>query len=73
VRIYNSLEKKLDQKTISGYFIGYVGKSKGYKFYYPSYSTRIMESRNAKFLENNLINGSDQIRNIVFEKDHSEL
>ena len=31
-----------------------------------------MESRNAKFLENDLISGSDQTRNIVSEKDHSE-
>ena len=31
-----------------------------------------MESRNAKFLENNLISGSDQIRNVVSEKDQSE-
>ena len=31
-----------------------------------------MESRNAKFLENDLNNGSDQTRNIVSEKDHSE-
>uniref|UniRef100_A0A2N9J7I7 Integrase catalytic domain-containing protein n=1 Tax=Fagus sylvatica TaxID=28930 RepID=A0A2N9J7I7_FAGSY len=34
--------------------------------------TRIVESRNAKFLENDLISGSDQTRNIVSEKDHSE-
>jgi hypothetical protein len=31
-----------------------------------------VESRNAKFLENDLNSGSDQTRNIVFEKDHSE-
>ena len=31
-----------------------------------------MESRNAKFLENDLISGSDLTRNIVSEKDHSE-
>ena len=31
-----------------------------------------MESRNAKFLENDLISGSDHIRNIVSKKDHSE-
>jgi len=31
-----------------------------------------VESRNAKFLENDLINGSDQTRNIVSKKDHSE-
>ena len=60
MRIYNQQEKKLDLRTISGYFIGYVERSKGYRFYCPSHSTRIVESRNAKFLENDLISGSDQ-------------
>jgi hypothetical protein len=72
VRIYNPQEKKLDPRTISGYFIGYAERSKGYRFYCPSHSTRIVESRNAKFLENDLNSGSDQTRNIVSEKDHSE-
>uniref|UniRef100_A0A2N9HUB9 Reverse transcriptase Ty1/copia-type domain-containing protein n=1 Tax=Fagus sylvatica TaxID=28930 RepID=A0A2N9HUB9_FAGSY len=35
-------------------------------------SLRIVESRNAKFLENDLISGTDQTRNIVSKKDHSE-
>jgi hypothetical protein len=72
VRIYNPQEKKLDPRTISGYFIGYAERSKGYRFYCPSHSTRIVESRNAKFLENDLNSGSDQTRNIVSEKDHSK-
>ena len=29
-----------------------------------------MESRNAKFLENDLISGSDRFQDIVSEKDH---
>jgi hypothetical protein len=58
VRIYNPQEKKLDVRTISGYFIGYVERSKGYRFYCPSHSTRIVESRNAKFLENDLNSGN---------------
>ncbi|RVW47535.1 Retrovirus-related Pol polyprotein from transposon TNT 1-94 [Vitis vinifera] len=64
VRIYNPQEKKLDPITISGYFIGYAEKSKGYRFYCPSHNTRIAESRNVKFLEYDLVNGSDQFRNI---------
>ena len=32
VKIYNPQEKKLDPRTISGYFIGYAEKSKGYRF-----------------------------------------
>ena len=60
MRIYNPQEKKLDPRTISGYFIGYVERSKGYRFYCPSHNTKIVESRNEKFLENDLISGSDQ-------------
>ncbi|KAK8498397.1 hypothetical protein V6N12_005808 [Hibiscus sabdariffa] len=65
VRIYNPQEKKLDPRTISGYFIGYAEKSKGYRFNCPSHNTRIVESRNAKFLENDSISGSDLSRNSI--------
>ena len=70
VRVYNPQEKKLDPRTISAYFIGYAERSKGYRLYGPSHNTRIMESRNAKFLENDLISGSDRFQDIVSEKDH---
>nr|KYP40525.1 hypothetical protein KK1_038124 [Cajanus cajan] len=73
VRIYIQQDKKLDLKTISWYFIGYAKKSKGYEFYCLSRNTRIVESRNAKFLENDLISGSDLIQDIGFEKDHYEV
>ncbi|RVW26222.1 Retrovirus-related Pol polyprotein from transposon TNT 1-94 [Vitis vinifera] len=59
VRVYNPQERKLDLRTISAHFIGYAKRSKGYRFYCPSHNTRIVESRNAKFLENDLISGSD--------------
>ncbi|RVW50232.1 Retrovirus-related Pol polyprotein from transposon TNT 1-94 [Vitis vinifera] len=72
VRIYNPQEKKLDPRTISGYFIGYAEKSKGYRFYCPSHNTRIVESKNAKFLEYDFVGGSDQFRNIVSDIDHTE-
>jgi len=72
VRIYNPQEKKLDPRTISGYFIGYAERSKGYRFYYPYHITRIVESRNVKFLENDLINGSDQLRDLGSEIDYIE-
>lgn len=52
VRCYNPQEKILDPRTISGYFIGYFESSKDYRFYCQSHTTRIMESRNVKFLEN---------------------
>jgi len=51
VRIYNSNMKKLDPRTTSGHFIGYAVNSKGFRFYCPSHSIRIVESTNAKFLE----------------------
>ena len=62
----------MDPRTISGYFIGYAEKSKGYRFYYPSHTTRIVESRNAKFFEDDVISGSDHIKNIVSAHDHIE-
>ena len=59
---YNPHEKKLDFKTISGYFIGYPMKSKGYRFYCPNHSTKIVETGNARFIENGEISGSDQLQ-----------
>ena len=72
MRIYNPQEHKLDPRTIIGYFIGYAKRSKGYRFYCPSHSTRIVKSRNAKFLENDLINGSDKFQDIVSKNDNYE-
>ncbi|KAL6349316.1 hypothetical protein AAG906_033972 [Vitis piasezkii] len=47
-------------------------ESKGYIFYCLSHSTRIVESKNVKFLEYDLVSGSDQLRNIVSDFDHTE-
>jgi len=69
IRIYNPYEKKLDYKTISGYFIGYAERSKGYHFYCPSRSMLIVEARNAKFLEDRNISGSQQPQKIIFEEE----
>ena len=70
IKVYNPHERKLDPRTICGYFIGYAEKSKGYRFYCPSYSTRIVESKNAKFFENDVISGSDQPLDLGLEQDH---
>ena len=59
VRIYNSQEKKLDARKIIGYFIGYPAKSKGYMFHCPTHSTRIVEFRNTRFIENGETSGSN--------------
>ena len=68
-RIYKSHEKKLDFITISDYFIGYPKKLKfkGYRFYYPIHSMRIIEIGSAKFIENDKISGSDKPRNMVIQ------
>ena len=54
-----STKKEVRPKNISDYFIGYVERSKEYKFYCPSHNTKFVKSRNGKFLENNLISESD--------------
>jgi len=68
VRIYNLQEKKLDERTISGFFIGYPEKSKGYMFYCPTRSTRIVETRNARFIENGETSGSEASRNVEIKE-----
>ena len=72
VRIYNPHENKLDPRTLSDFFIGYAETSKGYRFYCPSHSTRIVVSRNAKFLENDMISGRDRFRDLIPIHDHIE-
>ena len=56
--MYNPHEKKLDSRTVSDYFIGYLEKSKGYRFYCPNHSSRIIETCNARFIENGEVSGS---------------
>jgi len=64
VRVYNPHEKKLDARTISGFFIGYLDKSKGYIFCCPNHNTRIVEFGNARFIENGQISGSEESREV---------
>ncbi|KAL6318326.1 hypothetical protein AAG906_039418 [Vitis piasezkii] len=54
--------------TISGHFIGYPDKLKGYKFHCPNHSVRIVETRNARFLENGEISGSNEPRKVDIEE-----
>ena len=68
VRIYNPHERKLDSRTISGFFIGYPEKSKGYRFYCPNHSTRIVETGNARFIENGEVSGSLEPRNVEIQE-----
>lgn len=68
VSIYNPHERKLDERTISSYFIGYPEKSKGYKFYCPNHSMRIVETGNARFIEHGEVSGSDIMRNVNIQE-----
>ena len=56
VQIYNPHEKKLDPRTLSGFFIGYAKTSKGYRFYCPSHST----------------SGRDRFRDLIHVHNHIE-
>ncbi|TXG69418.1 hypothetical protein EZV62_004353 [Acer yangbiense] len=73
VRIYNPHEKKLDLRTTSDFFIGYPEKSKGYRFYCPSHSPRIVETRNARFIENGETSGSGEPRTVVIQEVRVEV
>ena len=52
---YNPQLGKLDSKTVSAFFIGYPERSKGFKFYCPSYTSRIIETNKAVFYMNCLL------------------
>jgi transposase InsO family protein len=50
-KLYNPMEKKLDSKTTSCYFVGYPERTKGYRFYSPGHTTRFVETGRAVFIE----------------------
>ncbi|XP_075098938.1 uncharacterized protein LOC142175836 [Nicotiana tabacum] len=68
VRVYNPQLKKLDERTTNRYFIGYAVNSKGFKFYFPSHSLKIVEARNAKFLEEHEESGSGLTQRVELEE-----
>jgi hypothetical protein len=57
-KLFNPSTEKLDPKTVSCHFIGYLNKSKGFHFYYPDRYTKIVEMRHTVFLEDEVIRGS---------------
>jgi hypothetical protein len=67
-RPYRSQEKKLDERTISCYFIGYAERSRGYKFYDPTNRT-IFETNTVKFFEDVMVQRGNT-NQIVFEESH---
>jgi hypothetical protein len=72
-KLFNPQQKKLDNKTVSCYFIGYPDKSKGYRFYCPDRLTKFVETRQAVFLEDAGISGSFPRREINLEEIRAEL
>jgi hypothetical protein len=68
VRINNPQLKKLNPRTTSGYFIGYIVNYNGYLFSFSSDNTWIVKARNAKFLKNLNFNRSDFAKRIKFEE-----
>jgi hypothetical protein len=67
-RIFYPSIGKLDPKTVSYHFIGYPDKSKRFHFYYPGRYIKIMETRHAVFLEDEVIRGSTLPREIRLEE-----
>ena len=61
-------KKKLDARTISGYFIGYPVKSKRYIFYCPTRSTRIVETGNVRFIQNGETSGSEASQKVEIKE-----
>ena len=57
-KVFNPNIGKLDSKTVSCHFIGYLEKSKCYRFYCPGRQTKFVETRHAVFLEDDMIRGS---------------
>ncbi|KAL6348287.1 hypothetical protein AAG906_005584 [Vitis piasezkii] len=67
-RPYKPNEKKLDSRTVSCYFVGYFERSRGFKFYDPSYRS-FFETGNAKFIEDVELSGREPLRKVVFEEE----
>ena len=65
---YRPNEKKLDERTVSYYFAGYVKCSRGFKFYNPSIKS-FYETGNARFFEDVEFGGEDNVRSVVFEEE----
>lgn len=80
-KVYSLHESKLNSHTVSSYFIGYPKKFKdldfialiiieksGFIFYYLNYNLRIIETENARFIENGEVSGRNESQNMIMEK-----
>jgi hypothetical protein len=67
-KLFNPSIRKLDPKTVNCHFIGYVDKSKGFRFYCPDRYIKIVETRCVVFLEDEVIRGST-CNTLIFPKE----
>jgi len=67
-RPYMTHEKKLDLRTVSCFFVGYSKRSRGLRFYCPS-TKNIIETNNAKFIEEIQNSGSQLHKDFTFEEE----
>ena len=67
-KVFNPNIGKLDPKTVSCHFIGYLEKSKGFHFYYLDRHIKFVETRDAVFLEDEMMRGSMVAREIDLEE-----
>ena len=71
IRPYNPQSKKLDPKTIGGFFVGYCIRSRGSRFYCPSHTTRIIESSKVIYFEDEVnVDLNFVPREIPFGEEH---
>ena len=69
VRPYNPQLKKLDLKTVSGFFIGYCVGSRGSRFYYPSHSMWVIEFDRVVFFKDDLDSGRNAPQLVILRED----
>jgi hypothetical protein len=67
-KVFNPNIGKLESKTVSCHFIGYLKKSKDFRFYCPDRYTKFVETRHVVFLEDEMMGGSMVAREIVLEE-----
>lgn len=69
IKPYNPQLKKLDPKTINGYFVGYCVGSRGFRFYCPSNATRIIESDRAIFFADAIDDMNQAPRDVILREE----
>jgi transposase InsO family protein len=67
-KVFNPTQKKLDDRTISFHFIGYLERSKGFRFYCLDRHTKFVETRHPVFFEDEMVRGSMIPREIALEE-----